>query len=111
MRFGDPETQAVLALLQTPLSGVLRAAAVGTLDQVPELRWQGAAVAVVLAAAGYPESPRTGDVLEGVDEAATVPDAYVLHAGTRRDADGRLMSSGGRVAVRGRHRQRRRRGA
>lgn len=98
VRFGDPETQAVLALLQTPLSGVLHAAAVGTLDQVPELRWRGgAAVAVVVAAAGYPESPRTGDVLEGVDEAAAVPDAYVLHAGTCRDADGRLLSSGGRV--------------
>jgi phosphoribosylamine---glycine ligase len=98
VRFGDPETQAVLALLQTPLSGVLHAAAVGTLDQVPELRWRGgAAVAVVVAAADYPESPRTGDVLEGVDEAAAVPDAYVLHAGTCRDADGRLLSSGGRV--------------
>jgi phosphoribosylamine---glycine ligase len=98
VRFGDPETQAVLALLQTPLSGVLHAAAVGTLDQVPELRWRGgAAVAVVVAVAGYPQSPRTGDVLEGVDEAAAVPDAYVLHAGTCRDADGRLLSSGGRV--------------
>ena len=97
-RFGDPETQAVLALLQTPLSAVLYAAAVGTLESLPPLRWRdGAAVAVVVAAAGYPESPRTGDVLDGVDEAAEIADAYVLHAGTRRDADGRLLSSGGRV--------------
>jgi phosphoribosylamine---glycine ligase len=97
-RFGDPETQAVLALLQTPLSAVLYAAAVGTLESLPPLRWRdGAAVAVVVAAAGYPESPRTGDVLDGIDEAAEISDAYVLHAGTRRDADGRLASSGGRV--------------
>ncbi|HET9900490.1 MAG TPA: phosphoribosylglycinamide synthetase C domain-containing protein, partial [Actinomycetes bacterium] len=97
-RFGDPETQAVLALLQTPLSAVLYAAAVGTLESLPPLRWRdGAAVAVVVAAAGYPESPRTGDVLDGIDEAAEISDAYVLHAGTRRDADGRLVSSGGRV--------------
>ena len=97
-RFGDPETQAILALLQTPISGVLHAAAVGSLEQVPQLRWQhGAAVTVVVAASGYPGSPRTGDIVEGVDEAAAVPDTYVLHAGTRRDADGQLRSAGGRV--------------
>jgi phosphoribosylamine---glycine ligase len=98
-RFGDPETQAILALLQFPLSGLLYAAAVGSLAQLPDLRWRdAAAVTVVVAAAGYPDSPRTGDLVEGLDEvAAAVPDAYVLHAGTRRDADGRVRSAGGRV--------------
>jgi phosphoribosylamine---glycine ligase len=98
-RFGDPETQAVLALLRTPLGGILHAAAVGSLEQVPDLRWRdAAAVTVVVAAAGYPESPRTGDVVEGLDEvAAAVPDAYVLHAGTRRGPDGQIRSAGGRV--------------
>ena len=98
-RFGDPETQAVLALLQTPLSVVLHAAAVGSLDQLPDLRWRGgAAVTVVVASAGYPASPHTGDMVEGLDEAAALgPDVYVLHAGTRRDAEGRIRSAGGRV--------------
>jgi phosphoribosylamine---glycine ligase len=97
-RFGDPETQAVLALLQTPLGGILHAAAVGTLGQVPDLRWRsGAAVTVVVASAGYPDAAKTGYVVEGLDEAAAVPDAYVLHAGTARDADGLVRSTGGRV--------------
>ena len=60
-RFGDPETQPLLELLETPLAGVLMAAAKGRLDRVDDLRWRaGAAVAVVMAAAGYPESPRKG---------------------------------------------------
>ena len=66
-RFGDPETQVVLALLRTPLAGVLRAAARGTLDELPELQWHpGAAVTVVLAAPGYPESARTGGTITGL---------------------------------------------
>ncbi|MGP4109343.1 phosphoribosylamine--glycine ligase [Streptomyces sp. 4N509B] len=99
-RFGDPETQAVLARLRTPLAGLLHAAAVGALADAPPLRWsEDAAVTVVVAAQGYPERPRTGDVIEGLaDVAATdAPDAYVLHAGTRREADGRVVSAGGRV--------------
>ena len=67
-RFGDPETQALLARLETPLAGLLYAAAVGDLRSEPELRWgSGAAVAVVLAAAGYPGTPRTGGVIDGLD--------------------------------------------
>ncbi|MFL6128663.1 MAG: phosphoribosylamine--glycine ligase [Mycobacteriales bacterium] len=91
-RFGDPETQVVLALLETPLAGLLQAAATGTLAAHPPLRWRdGAAVTVVLAAAGYPGPPRAGDLLTGAD----LPG--VLHAGTRRREDGAVVSSGGRV--------------
>ena len=96
-RFGDPETQVVLARLLTPLGGVLQAAATGHLEQVPDLRWSSdAAVTVVVAAEGYPDSPRTGDEVGGLDAAADVDDAYVLHAGTRLQ-DGVVVSSGGRV--------------
>jgi phosphoribosylamine---glycine ligase len=91
-RFGDPETQVVLALLETPLAGLLRAAATGTLAGHPPLRWRpGYAVTVVLAALGYPAHPRGGDVLTGAD----LPG--VLHAGTRRRDDGAVVSAGGRV--------------
>ncbi|SFP77359.1 phosphoribosylamine--glycine ligase [Amycolatopsis arida] len=91
-RFGDPETQAVLALLRTPLAGLLHAAATGRLAEHPPLEWaEGAAVTVVLAADGYPNVPRTGDVITGSDAEG------VLHAGTRRRDDGAVVSSGGRV--------------
>jgi phosphoribosylamine--glycine ligase len=97
-RFGDPETQVVLARLETPLGGLLRAAALGRLDSLGALRWSGQhAVTVVVAAQDYPETPRTGDPVRGIDDVADVPTAYVLHAGTARDADGTLVSSGGRV--------------
>jgi phosphoribosylamine---glycine ligase len=91
-RFGDPETQVVLALLETPLAGLLRAAATGTLAEHPPLRWHpGAAVTVVVASQNYPGPPRTGDVIEGADRPG------VIHAGTARRADGALVSAGGRV--------------
>ena len=94
VRFGDPETQAVLALLETGLAGVLRAAARGELDTVGELAWRdGAAVVVVSAAAGYPGTPATGGPIVLPDDEA---DAYVLHAGTRLDGD-TLVAAGGRV--------------
>ncbi|GAA2070818.1 phosphoribosylamine--glycine ligase [Streptomyces albiaxialis] len=99
-RFGDPETQAVLARLKTPLGGFLLAAATGRLADFPALRWSdGAAVTVVVAAHDYPAKPRTGDRIEGLDAVAEQdePEAYVLHAGTKRDADGHLVSAGGRV--------------
>ncbi|MEU4771241.1 phosphoribosylamine--glycine ligase [Micromonospora sp. NPDC023644] len=91
-RFGDPETQVVLALLETPLAGLLHAAATGTLAAHPPLRWRdGAAVTVVVAAEGYPAAPRTGDVITGAEGPG------IIHSGTRRDADGTLRSAGGRV--------------
>ncbi|MGY1917121.1 phosphoribosylamine--glycine ligase [Blastococcus sp. SYSU DS0973] len=91
-RFGDPETQVVLPLLETPLGGLLQAAATGTLAGHPPLRWRaGAAVTVVVAAPGYPEEPRTGDAITGADGEG------VLHAGTALAADGTVVSAGGRV--------------
>ncbi|MEH1026276.1 phosphoribosylamine--glycine ligase [Micromonospora profundi] len=92
-RFGDPETQVVLALLESPLGGLLHAAATGTLAAHPPLRWRdGAAVTVVVAAQGYPAAPRTGDVITGADRPG------IIHAGTtRRASDGALLSAGGRV--------------
>lgn len=91
-RFGDPETQAVLALLKSPLGQALHATATGTLADLPPLEWiDGAAVTVVLAAENYPGMPRTGDVITGADGDG------VLHAGTARNADGAVVSSGGRV--------------
>jgi phosphoribosylamine--glycine ligase len=97
-RFGDPETQVVLARLRTPLGGLLRAAARGELAGVGPLEWSDdAAVTVVVAAGGYPGEVRRGDPVTGLDSAAEVPGAYVLHAGTARDGAGRLVSAGGRV--------------
>jgi phosphoribosylamine--glycine ligase len=91
-RFGDPETQVVLPLLETPLAGLLLAAATGRLAEHPPLRWRsGAAVTVVVAAPGYPAAPRTGDPITGADGDG------VLHAGTALADDGTVISSGGRV--------------
>ncbi|MCS0638841.1 phosphoribosylamine--glycine ligase [Streptomyces sp. LP05-1] len=98
-RFGDPETQVVLARLRTPLAGPLLRAADGTLADQPPLRWhEDAAVTVVVASHNYPGTPRTGDPIEGLDEVAAedAPYAYVLHAGTRREGDA-VVSAGGRV--------------
>ncbi|MFI5495333.1 phosphoribosylamine--glycine ligase [Actinoplanes sp. NPDC051859] len=91
-RFGDPETQVVLALLASPLGGLLHAAATGTLADLPPLQWrEGAAVTVVVAGHNYPGTPRTGDVIEGGEQPG------VIHAGTARRADGALVSAGGRI--------------
>ncbi|CCH78055.1 Phosphoribosylamine--glycine ligase [Nostocoides japonicum T1-X7] len=96
-RFGDPETQVVLARLLTPLGGLLQAAATGRLADVGSLRWSpDTAVTVVVAAENYPATPRTGDVLDGLD-VSDVPTAYILHAGTAVDDDGNVVSAGGRV--------------
>ena len=91
-RFGDPETQSVLALLESPLGQLLDAAATGKLASFGELRWRdGAAVTVVLAAENYPGRPRVGDVVVGSEATG------ILHAGTARRDDGAIVSSGGRV--------------
>jgi phosphoribosylamine--glycine ligase len=92
-RFGDPETQVVLALLRNPLGSLLYATATGSLAAQPPLEWApGAAVTVVIAAEGYPGKPRVGDVITGSEADG------VLHAGTRRRReDGAVVSSGGRV--------------
>ncbi|MGW1539317.1 phosphoribosylamine--glycine ligase [Streptomyces sp. NPDC002309] len=98
-RFGDPETQVVLARLKTPLAGVLMAAATGNLANLEPLRWSDdAAVTVVIASHNYPGTPRTGDPVTGLDAVAEqdAPHAFVLHAGTKRDGDS-VVSAGGRV--------------
>jgi len=97
-RFGDPETEVVLPLLRTPLAGLLLAAATGRLADHPPLSWSdGAAVTVVIASEGYPASPRTGDEITGVEAAEQVRGVAVLHAGTARADDGRLVTARGRV--------------
>jgi phosphoribosylamine--glycine ligase len=96
-RFGDPEIQAVLALLESPFGQVLNAAALGQLAELPELRWRNeAAVNVVVAAQGYPTKPVKGDAVMGIDDAAQEVGVHVLHAGTS-DQDGQYLASGGRV--------------
>lgn len=91
-RFGDPETQVVLELLETPLGGLLAASAAGDLSGYTDLSWNtGSAVTVVVAAENYPGTPATGDPIVGADTDG------VLHAGTATDAAGQVVSAGGRV--------------
>ena len=97
-RFGDPETQPLLALLDSPLSPLLVGAAMGTLHDVPPLAWKpGAAVTVVMASRGYPETSSSGDVIVGCETLDVEDDVHVIHAGTARDEEGRLVTAGGRV--------------
>ncbi|MFO1315937.1 MAG: phosphoribosylamine--glycine ligase [Burkholderiales bacterium] len=97
-RMGDPETQPIMARLKSDLVDLVEHAIDGTLDTV-EAEWdRRAALSVVLAAAGYPENPRKGDAIDGLDRVtpAAHPDVVVFHAGTAL-ADGRTVVSGGRV--------------
>ena len=94
-RFGDPETQPILMRLESDLVELVEAALDGRLDRL-EARWDPrAAVGVVLAAAGYPDSPRKGDAIEGLEAAARLP-GKVFHAGTESAGD-RVLVGGGRV--------------
>ena len=98
VRFGDPETQAVLARLTSSLPDLLHSAATGRLAESPAPTWsERAAVDVVLAAPGYPGTVTIGGGITGIEEAEALPDVHVLHAGTGLDDDGRLVASGGRV--------------
>ncbi|MCZ2401825.1 phosphoribosylamine--glycine ligase [Paenarthrobacter sp. Z7-10] len=98
VRFGDPETQVVLARLRTPLGRLLLAAAKGALDEAEDLRWAPeSAVAVVVASENYPDAPRTGQRIRGLRKANALEGVHVLHAGTRLDDDGKTVSAGGRV--------------
>ena len=95
VRFGDPECEVVVPRLLSDLGELCRASAVG--EPLPDIRFtDDACVTVVLASEGYPVAPRTGDVIEGVADAAAVEGASVFHAGTRRDGDA-LVTAGGRV--------------
>ena len=98
VRFGDPETEVLTALLDGDFGDVLAAAAEGRLDPTALVRSDRHAVAVVLAAHGYPGTVRSGDAISGLDAAARIEGARVLHAGTRRDGE-RLVTAGGRVLV------------
>ena len=97
VRFGDPETQAILVRLQTDLVDVCEAMIAGTLDGT-KIEWlPGSSACVILAAEGYPSKPRTGDVIEGLGEAAKEPDVTVFHAGTTLSDSGDILTAGGRV--------------
>ncbi len=98
VRFGDPEAQVLMMRVERPqVLDVLDAAARGTLDEV-SLGWDdGVALSVVMAAEGYPGTPTKGTEIEGLDQAAQDPDVMIFHAGTARDAEGRLVANGGRV--------------
>ena len=96
-RFGDPETQVVLARLESSLSQLLLAAATGNLAKLSALKWSGdSAVTVVMAAQGYPESPVSGAVISGMAEAEELG-LSVFHAGTKLNEHGEIAVSGGRV--------------
>ena len=102
VRFGDPEAQVVLPLLASDPAELLRAAATGTLDEVAgPVFLDAAAVCIVLAAAGYPERPRTGDSIAGLSPsgqlAAPAEGVTVFHAGTSRRGEGPFHTAGGRV--------------
>ena len=96
-RFGDPEAQVILPLLESDLVDILEAALDRTLDRV-EVRWRpGAAAAVVAASEGYPGNYLTGQKINGLSEASALAGVVVFHAGTKRLEDGSLVASGGRV--------------
>lgn len=98
-RFGDPETQPLMALLDSSLGLLLKAAADGNLSRVEPPAWKpGAAVAVVMASAGYPESSSKGDVIVGTETLDAESDVHVIHAGTAL-VDDRLVTAGGRVVA------------
>lgn len=96
VRFGDPEAQVVLPRIDGDFAALLAAAAAGSLSTEPAFV-DDAAVTVVLATAGYPMSPRVGDVITGLEGGGDLPEATVFYAGVDRDAGGRLVTAGGRV--------------
>jgi len=96
-RFGDPETQVVLPLLKSDLVQVMLACSRGELDRI-ELEWSTDwAVSVVLASAGYPDSYEKGKPITGLEAAEALEQVRVFHAGTRRNAEGEVLTNGGRV--------------
>ncbi len=96
-RFGDPETQPLLALLASPLSDLLLGAATGTLVDVAAPAWRaGSAVGVVVAGGDYPASSSHGEVITGLAEAEALADVHVVHAGTAAQGDD-VVTAGGRV--------------
>jgi len=96
-RFGDPECQPLMARFRGDILDLFMATCDGRLDSVDPEWDPRPACCVVLASEGYPEKPRSGDVIYGLDKAGSVPGVTVTHAGTRRGADGSIVTSGGRV--------------
>jgi phosphoribosylamine--glycine ligase len=97
VRFGDPECQALVLRMKSDLLPALQAAYDGELENF-DLRWNDAsAIAVVMAARGYPEVPEHGSVIRGLERAAAAPNVQVFHAGTEAGADGHIHATGGRV--------------
>ena len=96
VRFGDPEAQVILPMLDEDLSWLLAAAATGALPSRPARFRDEPHVGVVLAAGGYPDSVESGKRITGLDAAAKVPNAMVFHAGTVK-RDGQIFTNGGRV--------------
>jgi len=97
VRFGDPECQILMIRLRSDLLPALQAACDGELAHFDLRFFDTAAVAVVMAAEGYPDAPEHGGVIKGLESAVAVADVQVFHAGTVADADGRIRAAGGRV--------------
>lgn len=96
-RFGDPECQAIVTRLKSDLLELLLATCEGRLGDV-DVSWDTrASCCVVLASEGYPDKPKLGAVISGLDAATKLPDVWVYHAGTKRMADGTVVTNGGRV--------------
>jgi phosphoribosylamine--glycine ligase len=97
VRFGDPETQAILVRLETSLVDICEAMVAGRLKEL-EIKWrEGSSACVVMASEGYPSRPRTGDVISGLDGTAAIKDVEIFHASSGRNKGGQLVTSGGRV--------------
>ncbi len=98
VRFGDPETQAILVRLETDLVDICEAMLGDTSQGFGEIKWSpGSSACIVLASQGYPSAPKTGDIITGLDEAAHVPNVSVFHAGTSMLAASEYYTAGGRV--------------
>ena len=96
-RFGDPETQPIMMRLKSDLVELIEHGINGTLDRI-DAEWdRRVALGVVLAAQGYPDAPRKGDAIHGLERAAAIDDAHVFHAGTAEGDGGAVVVSGGRV--------------
>jgi len=97
VRFGDPECQPLMTRLKSDVVELMLATCAGKLDQI-DVEWSDQpACCVVLAAKGYPDKPRAGDVITGLDQAEKLPGVSVFHAGTKRNEKGQIVTSGGRV--------------
>ncbi len=97
VRFGDPETQVIMVLLETDLVEICDAILAGDLDKLA-IKWRkGSAACVVLASRGYPQKAQTGDIIYGLDLTAKRENVEIFHAGTAKDEKGHFISAGGRV--------------